>query len=519
MSMLLSVRNFSKSFYGRTVLRGVDLDVASGEVHALLGHNGSGKSTLIKCLAGYHDPDPGSELAVKGQEVKLPLDPTAPRVLGLSFVHQQLGLARDMNVLENLQVGRFSCSPGWRIRWRDNARQVRAALSRVGLEHVDPYRPVDELSEVEQAMLAIARALRDLDDAESGVLVLDEPTAYLPRDGVEHLFHAIERVTAEGAGVLFVTHRLEEVQQIADRVTVLRDGGRVATENADIGERKLVELIVGRPIEQLYPGHGVVRDDVVLSVDDLSGSGVSDFSVRVHRGEIVGVTGLVGMGHEAVPYLVFGADPAESGEVVVDGVTRDVQDLSPRSAIDLGLGLVPADRLVNGGTADATAKENTTLTTLTRYTGRGGWIDGRRERRAVVDLMRMVDVRPPEPDRLFAEFSGGNQQKVVLAKWLATQPKALLLHEPTQGVDVGARQGVFAQLRRYTDEGGAVLLASTDEEELAHICDRVFVFRDGRAVAELHGDSLTAGSIVEQAFLSVRDVEQDAVPTTMEGQP
>jgi ribose transport system ATP-binding protein len=166
MSMLLSVRNFSKSFYGRTVLRGVDLDVASGEVHALLGHNGSGKSTLIKCLAGYHDPDSGSELTVKGQTVKLPLDPTAPRVLGLSFVHQQLGLARDMNVLENLQVGRFSRTSLGRIRWRENARQVRAALGRVGLEHLDPYTPLDELSEVEQAMLAIARALRDLDDAE-----------------------------------------------------------------------------------------------------------------------------------------------------------------------------------------------------------------------------------------------------------------------------------------------------------------------------------------------------------------
>lgn len=516
--MLLSVRNFSKSFYGRTVLRGVDLDVASGEVHALLGHNGSGKSTLIKCLAGYHAPDPGSELAVKGREVKLPLDPTAPRGLGLSFVHQQLGLARNMSVLENLQVGRFSRAPGWRIRWRENARQVRAALARVGLEHVDPSTPVGEISEVEQAMLAIARALRDLDDAESGVLILDEPTAYLPRDGVEHLFHAIERVTSSGAGVLFVTHRLEEVDQIADRVTVLRDGARVATENADVGERRLVELIVGRPVEQLYPAPGVVRDDIVLSVENLTGEGVTDFSVRVHRGEIVGVTGLVGMGHESVPYLVLGGEPAHSGRVVVDGVARDVSELSPRSAIDLGIGLVPGDRLVNGGKADATAKENATLTTLSRYTGRAGWIDGGRERQSVIDLMHMVDVQPPEPDRLFAEFSGGNQQKVVLAKWLATEPKVLLMHEPTQGVDVGARQGVFAQLRRYTDQGGAVLISSTEEDELAHICDRVFVFRDGRAVAELHGENLTAASIVEQAFLSARDVEHDAVPTTMEGQ-
>ena len=508
MSTLLSIRNLSKSFYGSAVLRAVDLDVVAGEVHALLGQNGSGKSTLIKCLAGYHAPDRGGELMVGGRPVELPLDPTTPRVLGLAFVHQQLGLAREMTVLENLCVGRFTTGFAGRIRWREDARRVRAALARVGLEHVGPSTPLGRLSEVEQAMVAIARALQELEEADAGVLVLDEPTAYLPRDGVERLFAAIDKVTAAGAGVLFVTHRLEEVRQVADRVTVLRDGVRVATaDTASVSDREVVELIVGRPLETLYPAPSEVRDDVVLRADDVSGSGVSGFSVRVHRGEIVGVSGLVGMGQESVPYLLFGAVPAASGRIAVEGTECELRVLEPGRAIRMGLGLVPGDRLVNGGAREATARENITLPTLRRFAGPTRWIDGRGERRAVAELMRDVDVRPPDPERRFAELSGGNQQKVVLAKWFATRPKVLLLHEPTQGVDVGARQDVIAYVHQYTDEGGAVLISSTDHEELAHICDRVFVFRDGRPVAELHGDGLTADAIVEQAFLTTSQGE------------
>jgi ribose transport system ATP-binding protein len=500
-SALLSIRNLTKSFYGSTVLRAVDLDVAAGEVHALLGQNGSGKSTLIKCLAGYHAPDPGGSLTVAGRAVELPLDPRTPRILGLSFVHQQLSLARDMSVLDNLSVGRFATGFGWRIRWRENARRVRAALARVQLEHVEPRTLVGELSEVEQALVAIARALQD----EASVLVLDEPTASLPRDGVAQLFSAIRSATAAGAGVLFVTHRLEEVHEVADRVTVLRDGVAVATAaTAAVGDRELVELIVGRPMEELYPAASPVRDDVALSADDVSGSGISGFSVRVHRGEVVGLTGLVGMGHDAVPYLLFGAAPATSGTLAVGGVERALTSMSPSTAIGMGIGFVPGDRLVNGGVADATAKENISLTILRSFRRHGGWIDSRRERRDIGELMRGVDVRPPEPEHLFAELSGGNQQKVVLAKWFATKPNVLLMHEPTQGVDVGSRHEVFAHVREFTDRGGAVLLSTTDHDELAHVCDRVVVFRDGRPVAELSGDALTSEAIVEQAFLSDR---------------
>ncbi len=500
-SELLVARNVSKSFYGREVLRGLDLTVVVGEVHALLGQNGSGKSTFIKCLCGYHAPDPGAELVVAGSPVHLPVDPTKPRVLGLAFVHQQLGLANNLSVLENLQVGRFHTGAGWRIRWRENEADVRRALARVGVEDVSPHALVGSLSEVQRAMVAVARAFQELDEIGSGVIVLDEPTAYLPRDGVEDLFAAIGRVTAEGSGVLFVTHRLDEVRQLADRVTVLRDGERVATADAAmLGERALVELIVGRSLTELYPVPGEVRDDVVLEADDVSGSNVAGFSLRLHRGETVGVTGLVGMGQESVPYLLFGSDPATAGRVTVNGAAVDLPALRPRDAMRLGLSLVPADRLRNGGVGLADVRENVTLTVLRKYF-RSGRINHRLERRDVLERLHELQVRPPDPDHTFAELSGGNQQKVVLAKWFATDPSVLLLHEPTQGVDIGARQEVFRHIRRFTERGGAVLIASAEYEDLANLCDRVIVFRDGLPVAELQGEQLTPEAIVEQAFL------------------
>lgn len=501
MEGLLSVRAFSKTFHGKKVLDSVDIDVAAGEVHALVGHNGSGKSTLIKCMAGYHAPDPGGRMRVGGKAVRLPLDPKTPRVLGLSFVHQDLGLSTQMTVLENLCLGRFSTGFGWRIKWGENARRVRNALERVNLEHVDPFEPVSSLSEVERAQVAIARALEELEGAQSGILVLDEPTAYLPRDGVSNLFAAIEKVTKYGAGVLFVTHRVEEVTEHADRVTVLRDGHRIATtEVAGLSDRNLVELIVGRPIAELYPSAGRARDDVAMVAERVSGHGVSDFSVRIHRGETVGVTGLLGMGHEAIPYLLFGASPASSGRLGVEETNDEANALRPDHAIQIGLGLLPADRQLRGGVGPASARENVTLTTLDNYV-RWGHIDGRREQRAALDLLRRFGVKPDDPEHRFDELSGGNQQKVLLAKWFAADPAVLLLHEPTQGVDIGSRKEVFAFIRAYTNAGGAVLIASSEYEELAHLCDRVLVLRDGLTVAELRGDALTFESIVEQVYL------------------
>jgi ribose transport system ATP-binding protein len=498
---LLSVRNCSKSFRGVPVLRGVDLDIAPGEIHALVGQNGSGKSTLIKCLAGYHAPSPGAQISVRGEEVELPYDAAATRGLGLAFVHQHLGLAPNLTVLENLRIGRFRTGRGWRILWRDNEAGVIQMLARAGVDDVDPRALVSSLSSVQQAMVAIARALEVIEASGTGVLVLDEATAYLPRDGVSNLFDAVERLAKSGAGVLFVTHRLEEVRRLSDRVTVLRDGERVAAGmTSAFSDRELVELIVGRPMSELYPVPGAVRDDVVFTADAVAGRGVEAFDLRLHRGETVGVTGLAGMGQESIPYLFFGGDPKASGHIAMGGNRMELRGIRPGHAIRLGMGLVPGDRLRDGGSATATVRENITLTTL-RDHARRGHIDRGQERQAVLGMLDELDVRPPDPDRRFGELSGGNQQKVVLAKWFATKPEVLLLHEPTQGVDVGARQEVFKHIREFTDAGGAVLISSIEYEDLASLCDRVLVFRDGRIVARLEGDALTVSAIIEQSFV------------------
>jgi ribose transport system ATP-binding protein len=500
----LSARGFSKTFSGRTVLSDVDLDVLPGEVHGLLGQNGSGKSTFIKILAGYHAPDEGATLQVAGQPVSLPLDPRSPHLLGISFVHQDLGLVPEMSVLENLRVGNYETRGLWRIPWRRERRAVRESLRPFGLGHVAPDAEVRTLREVERALVAIVRAFDRLKGVEGGVLVLDEPTAYLPRDGVERLFSAVRTVAAEGTGVIFVTHRLEEVRALTDRVTVLRDGVQVETCRTDaLTEHELIERILGRTLGELYPSAHEMQGEVALQADGVSGSQVRSFSFAVRRGEIVGLTGLLGMGHEQAPHLLFGSQRARAGELRVNGTTYDLRRMAPRRAIAAGLALLPANRLREGAVPSATVTENVTLTTLPSYFT-GGFLRLRKERREVGSLLREFQVNPPEPGRLLAKLSGGNQQKALLAKWFATRPSVFLLHEPTQGVDIGAKKQIFGQIRDLAQSGGSVVLASVEYADLAHLCDRVLVFRDGRVVAELHGAELTEDRIVEQCFASDR---------------
>ncbi|HEY0227827.1 MAG TPA: ATP-binding cassette domain-containing protein, partial [Mycobacterium sp.] len=339
---LLELRNCSKSFYGVPVLRSVDLTVAPGEINALVGQNGSGKSTLIKCLSGYHAPGAGATLAIDGIDVPFPYDANVPRAHGLAFVHQQLGLAPNLTVLENLRIGRFTTGRGWRIRWRENDRGVREMLAKVGVDDIDPHALVGSLAPVQRAMVAVARALEVIEARGTGVLVLDEATAYLPREDVGHLFDAVEKLAVSGAGVVFVTHRLEEVRRLSHRVTVLRDGACVAAgQTASFSDRELVELIVGRSMTDLYPQHGDVREDVIFAAESVSGSEVKTFDLRLHRGETVGVTGLAGMGQESIPYLLFGSDPQPSGHISVAGKRIDLKDVRPGRAIQLGMGLVP----------------------------------------------------------------------------------------------------------------------------------------------------------------------------------
>lgn len=507
---VVAIGGWSKAFSGRTVLRDVDLDLRGGEVHALLGQNGSGKSTLIKILAGYHAPEPGARLAVRGEPVELPLAPDAAGALGLSFVHQDLALVESATVLENLRCGQFETGAGWRISWRRERERARRSLARFG-ERIDPDARVADLRDVDRALVAIARALDRLEGHDAGLLVLDEPTAFLPGDGIEALFAAVRGVAASGCAVLFVTHRLDEARALCDRASVLRDGALVATVAVgEASERDLVRAILGFALDDLYPEPHASGGDVALSVRGLAGPVLAGLDLDVRRGEVLGVTGLQGMGAEEVPYLLAGAGAARAGTLAVGGgLAVEAARLSPRGALELGVALLPANRQRWGVVGAASVEENVTLPALRRYFRRGR-LDRRGERADVRALLDDFDVDPRDPRRAIATLSGGNQQKALLGKWLSTGSRVLALHEPTQGVDVGARRQIFRRIRAAADAGTAFVMASSEHEDLAHVCDRVLVLRDGRAVAELHGDELTEARIVERCFAEPAGASSEA---------
>lgn len=482
--VVASLRGFSKTFAGRRVLSDVDLDVFGGEVHGLLGQNGSGKSTLIKILAGFYQPDEGASLEVDG---------------GIAFVHQDLGLVRDGTVLENLYVGRYETRLGWRIPWSHARRRASAALARFGLS-INPDAKVGSLKEVDQTLVAIVRAFEQLKGFDHGLLVLDEPTASLPRDSVGRLFDAVRDFAAAGFGVLFVSHRIEEIQAITDRVSILREGALVDTAStANLDESELITRILGFEMDGLYPTLSDPQDERVLSVRELTGATISDVSFDLHRGEVIGVTGLRGMGYEEIPYLLFGEGAPAKGTITIDNQELSVLGLSAHTAIRAGLALLPANRLRDGGSAVASVSENITLVTLGTYY-QGGLLRRTIENSRVKDLLETFRVQPPEGDHALGTLSGGNQQKALLAKWFESRPTVFLLHEPTQGVDIGARRQIFNQIAAAAKEGMSFILASSEYEDLAHLCDRVLVFRDGRLVNSLQGDSLSYERIVEQCF-------------------
>jgi ribose transport system ATP-binding protein len=495
---LLELRGLTKSFAGVRVLSSVDLAVRPGEVHALIGQNGSGKSTLIKILSGYHTPDAG-QVFMRGTPVPLPIKPGESAGLGLRFLHQDVGVARTMTVLENLRVGRFRASGFGRLRWRDERRAAKASLAELQLD-IDPDMLVRDVPAAERALIGFARAIQEIDHERGEVLILDEPTAFLPGPSVKTIFAAIRALARRGSAVVFVSHRLDEVMDIADRASILRDGRLVETvATRETNERKLVTAMLGRELDTLYPALTKAKGRRILAARNLSGQMANDVSLTVHQGEIVGLTGLLGMGHDEIPYLLFGAQQARGGTVDVED--QPLGELSPRKAIEAQMAFLPADRHRQSGIPKATLLENVTMTSGARFM-RNGWMRHGAERTAVRGVLDMFDVRPADPDRLLATLSGGNQQKALLGKWLQTNPSVLLLHEPTQGVDIGSRKQILQIIAQVAAAGAAVVVASAEYDELAHLCHRVLIFRHGRIARELIGDDLTETRIAEQCYLS-----------------
>ena len=517
---VLELRRVVKSFNGQVVLDLEALEVGTGEVHALLGQNGSGKSTLIKVLAGYHAPDPHPDfrVAVAGADVTTD-SRGCVRPTGFRFVHQDLGLVAQMSVLDNVYLDRGYPTRGWTVKSSTARSIVGDALTRVGLASLDPERLVATLSPADRTGVAIARALAGDRDDVPKVLVLDEPTATLPGGEVERLLSMLSGIAADGAAVLYVTHHLDEVFKLATTVTVLRDGHRVAwgPTNA-FTHAEIVHHLVGAELETVgrpaagAPGtHASHPVDGALVVDGVVGDRFDGMSFSVAPGEIVGVHGVSGSGRDSLLGAVFGARDRGAGSVRIAG--HELPARRPDLAIGLGVGYVPADRKAQGGLLGLRARENVTLPALRSF-----W---RRGRLCVADEVEetrewfgRLDVRPVGGvDLPLASFSGGNQQKIILAKWLRQRPRVLLLDEPTQGVDVGAKAVIQRTLLDAAAAGLAIVIASSDEKEMAALCSTVHVARRGRLVDTLKGDEIS------ETELRRRLHEPDHNPTSTEGAP
>jgi ribose transport system ATP-binding protein len=523
MEFALELANISKQFGATRALDGVDLSVAHGEVHALVGENGSGKSTLIKVLAGVHEPEPDGTLVIAGAPVPLPMPAGAFHDVGLSFVHQDLGLARPLTVLENL-VGAAARQEYSRVRvnWRAEAFKARTMLESYGVT-IDPRTIVNDLPPVGQALVAIARAAEELREyrqrtgAATSVLVLDEPTVFLPEEELKFLFDLVREVVAQGSSVIFISHDLAAVRTIADRVTVLRDGKLAATAAmAEVTDEQIVEFIVGPSKSRELHEHGgqFHIDRVVersgepqLVVSGLAGDRVRELDFEVAPGEIVGLAGLLGSGAEEVPYLLFGAQRAIAGSARINGRDVDITKQQPASAVGMGFSFIPADRNRDGIAREIEIDRNMMSLVLRRFAGGGGRLRNGRVRSVANERAADFDVRPRRTELHASTLSGGNAQKVVLAKWLETKPAVLLLHEPTQGVDIAARAQIYRKIIAAADEGMSVVWVSSDFEELATACSRIIVLNNGRATSQMLGTELTPESITARVFAGQQDAD------------
>ncbi|PZS22913.1 MAG: hypothetical protein DLM61_25070 [Pseudonocardiales bacterium] len=492
----LALTGISKTFGDRKALDRVSLAITPGKVHALLGHNGSGKSTLIKILAGFYTPDDGGEAAMDGLPLPLPLAAAEAAKRGIFFVHQELGLIEGATILENLCIGRFSGTP-LRVRWRVERERVRDDLLSFGVGHLDPLLPVAALEPADKALVAITRALSGHHLPGRGILVLDEPTPYLAADGVARLFAALRRATETGVSVLFVTHRMGEVERHTDQVTVLRNGTVVLDDTTStVSRTQLVSAIDNRSsVSVREPNRERAAGTRLASVARLCSPRVRDIDFEVNQGEVLGLTGLIGSGWEEVPRLLFGDQRAIRGHLQLGADTVDLREQRPRKARLLKIAYLPPDRARNSAIGSASIIENLTLVSLGRHCTRRG-LSLRREAAHTSTIMANFGVIG-QPQQPLAELSGGNQQKVLLARWLECQPRMLLLLEPTQGVDVVAREGLVAAIRRQADAGVAAIYAGSDIDELVDAVDRLLVFRNGEIVASLAGAELTSRNAMQ----------------------
>lgn len=508
----LYLSNVSKTFGTTKALSEVTLSIMPGEIHGLLGQNGCGKSTLIKILAGFHEPDKGGRLWINGEKVRLPLAPGEFESYGISFVHQDLGLINDLTVLENWTLGEMANTNNFNIPWNKRKKEMLEVFEKYHLD-LDPQEHIVNLSPVEKALLAILRAVvtiqsNDVVKAKKrGVLVLDEPTVFLPKTGVDILFRLVREVTKEGISVIFVSHDLDEVMELTDRFTVLRDGKNVGHGvTKELEKDDVIRMILGKDLELYHVDQTETdkfTDEGTIHVSNLRGNVVYSESFDVRKGEILGITGLVGSGFEEIPLLLMGAnDPLNQGMLEMEGERIDLSKFNPSQAVKHEIAMIPADRPNLGSILSLPIYENIMMQSHKHYHPFN--LQKKKMNEKATELVKDYEVHPDNIDLNLGQLSGGNQQKVLLAKWIQENPKLLILHEPTQGIDIGARQQVYKLIEDTVKETNtSVICCSSSYEELEQICDRVLIMVQGQIIKELVGSEIAKETITRLCYETI----------------
>ncbi len=486
--VVLEMKGVSKRFPGTLAVDNVDFNVRAGEVHALMGENGAGKSTLMKMLAGSFTDYTG-EILINGKSVLLTSPSTAMNE-GIGMIYQELSLAKPLSVAENILVGQLPKKGGFVSR-KKMVEITQEVLNRVGLHNIDPMIEISEISQHEAQLAEIGKALYK----DPAILVMDEPTSALSREEVERLFDIIRSLKAEGIAIIYISHHLPEVFQIADRVTVLRDGKKVGERNiSEVNPEMLVEMMVGQKIEKFYSKREANIGDVVFEAKDISRYGFfHNVSFQVHKGEILGICGLAGSGRSELAQAIIGIDRIDEGEIHFEG--KKIKNKNMYQALNRGMAYLTEDRKLQGLALRLTMEENA-FSAMIPNLSKGGIFDRRRGKDVLQEIIDKLQIYPAEPGRMISNFSGGNQQKVLLGKWLALKPRLLILDEPTRGVDIGAKMLIHKVVEELAQSGHSIILISSDLPELVGLSDRAVILRNGHLIGELSQSEISEDKLL-----------------------